>query len=250
MAINTKYKVNPSGTERCGSNSALPSFVLCPLPFANIHHIQHKKRLTVGTLLCGSLFFLLSTFLLSGCGTQVPIHRQLAPLPAGPICRVAVLPFINDSDYPLGDAIVNKVFATNFHKTGNYLILQEGDILKVYQQLQILPGIAPTLEQFQIIADRVNAQLLISGIVLEMREDRGEHGTLIPVIIMEAQIRDGRNGEVLWTTLHRRQGSDYKKTMHFGTIHSVTGLSSQMAEEIINLWYKKGLKQCDVLPQS
>ena len=202
------------------------------------------------SLLYGSLFILFSGFLLNGCGTGTTLHRQLAPLPYGPICRVAVLPFINDSDYPFGDTIINKVFATQFHEAGNYLVIQEGDILKVYQQLHILPGMEPSLEQFQIIADRVNVQLLITGIVMEMREDRGEQGANIPLIILEMQIRDGTNGEVLWTTYQRRQGLDYKKTMHFGTIQTVTGLSRQMSEEIINLWLNRGLKQCNVLPQS
>jgi len=198
----------------------------------------------------GSCLMLILTFLLSGCATRVPIHSQLAPLPPLPVCRVAVLPFINDSDFPLGDAIAYKVFATEFQTAGNYMVIQEGEILKVYQQLHILPGETPTLEQLQITADRVNAQLLITGIVMEMREDRGEYDTLIPEIIMEIHIRDGRSGEILWTAFHRRQGFEYKKTMHFGTIHTVTGLSRQMAEEIINLWFNKGLKQCDVLPQS
>lgn len=180
----------------------------------------------------------------------MPLYRQLAPLPADPVCRVAVLPFLNDSDFPLGDAIVSKVFTMQFQDSGNYLVIQEGDILKVYQQLHILPGVAPPLDQLQIIANRVNAQLLITGIILEMREDRGEHGTVNPMLIMDIQIRDGRSGETLWNTFHRRQGTDYKKTMHFGTIHTVTGLSRQMAEEIINLWLNKGLTQCDVSPQS
>ena len=215
------------------------AFVFC-------HVISGMHR----SLVYGSLILLLSSSLLGGCGTRVPLHRQLAPLPYGPICRVAVLPFINDSDYPFGDTIVNKVFEAQFHGAGNYLVIQEGDILKTYQQLHILPGMEPSLEQFQIIADRVNVQLLITGIIMEMREDPGEHGANIPLIILEAQIRSGTNGEVLWTTYHRRQGTDYKKTMHFGTIHTVTGLSRQMAEEIINLWLNRGLQQCNVSPQS
>lgn len=189
-------------------------------------------------------------FVFSGCSTKLPLHRQLAPLPPGPICRVAVLPFLNDSDYSFGDAIIYKVFATKFQDAGNFLVIQEGDILKVFQQLHILPGVEPSLEQKQIIADRVNAQLLITGIVMEMREDRGEHGTTIPFLVLEIQIRDGRSGEILWTAFHRRQGTDYKKTMHFGTIHTVTGLTAQMTDEIINLWFDKGLNQCDVLPRS
>ncbi len=202
------------------------------------------------------LFILLIGLLSNGCGTilpgsaQLPLHTQMKPLPPGPVCQIAVLPFLNDSEFPLADTIVNKVFTAQLQASGNYMIIQEGNILKAYQQLHILPGRAPNLEQLKIIANRVGAQLLITGIVLEAREDQGEHETVNPVLVMEIQIRDGRSGDILWTAFHRRQGTDYKKTMHFGTIHTVTGLSRQMAMEIINLWFKKGLTQCNVLPQS
>ena len=216
----------------------------------NVSYGGHDSSFVNATSLFHSFFLtLFCVFLLSGCGTQLPLHRQLAPLPAGPLCRVAVLPFLNDSDFPLGDSIVHKVFATQFMNSGNYLVIQEGDILKVYQQLHILPGLAPTLEQLQIIGDRINAQLLITGTIMAMREDPGEDRTVIPLIVMEIQIRDGRSGDVLWTAFHRRLGTDYQKTMHFGKIQTATGLSRQMAEEIINLWTEKGLKQCDVLPR-
>lgn len=191
-----------------------------------------------------------------GCGVHLPwnesfpLHRQMARMPPGPVCRVAVLPFVSDSDFPLADAIVSKVFATQFQSAGNFLVIQEGDILKVYQQLHILPGRTPTLDQLQIIADRVGAQFLITGIVLEMREDRGQHGTVNPVLALEVHLCDGRNGQTLWTAFHRRQGSYYTKTMHFGAVNTVTGLSRRVSEEIINLWFNKGLAQCDVSPQS
>lgn len=191
---------------------------------------------------------LLALVFSAGCAvrTEMPIHREMKPLPSASICRIAVLPFINDSKFPLADTLVAKVFSARLHEAGNYLVTQDGDVLKAYRQLQILPGGAPDLEQYRIIADRVNAQLLITGIVLDMREDRGDHGSVDPFAVIEVQIRDGRNGEVLWTTLHRRKGTDYKKTMHFGTIHTMTGLVRQMTEEIINLWFKKGLPQCNV----
>jgi hypothetical protein len=202
------------------------------------------------------LFLVLFVLLGTGCETllmrsdPLPVHRQLAPLPPGPICRVAVVPFLNDTDYPLADAIFHKVFAAQFQASGNYLVVQEGDILKIYQQLRLLPGETPTPEQLQIVGRRVNAQLLITGTVMEMRENRDRLGSTDPVIAAEIQIRDGNNGESLWTAYHRRQGIEYQKAMHFGTIHTITGLSRQMAMEIINLWQKKGLKQCDVSPRS
>jgi hypothetical protein len=196
--------------------------------------------------LCGLLW----TVFIAGCSTALPLHHEITALPSGPICRVAVLPFLNDSEYPLGDAVVSKVFAAQFQQSGDYMMVQDGEILKVYQQLRLLPGTEPSLEQYQIIADRINAQLLNTGILMEMREDRGEHNTVNPMLVLDIQLRDGRNGETLWTIFHRRQGTDYKKTMHFGTIHTMTGLSRQMAVEIINLLYEKGLVQCNVLPRS
>jgi hypothetical protein len=174
----------------------------------------------------------------------------MAPMPPGPVCRVAVLPFVSDADFPLADAIVNKVFATQFQNSGNFFLIQDGDVLKIYHQLHILPGMTPNLDQLQIIANRVGAQFLITGVVLEMREDRGPGGTVNPTLALQIQLCDGRSGQTLWTALHRRQGSYYTKAMHFGTINTVTGLSRQMAAEIINLWFEKGLAQCDVSPRS
>lgn len=176
---------------------------------------------------------------------KVPMHREAAPLPIGSGCRIAVLPFLNDSEFPQGGVLVQKVFASQLLSSGGYQLAPEGDIVKAYQQLRLLPGDSPTLEQMQIIADRVNAPLLLTGIVLEMSEGHSEHKTVNPQLIMEVELRDPDSGEILWTTFHRRKGTDYKKTMHFGTLHTMTGLSRQMAEEIINLWHEKGFSQCN-----
>jgi len=176
---------------------------------------------------------------------RVPMHREVSPLSSGTGCRIAVLPFLNDSEYPQGGVLVQKVFAAQLLSSGEHLLTPEGDIVKTYQQLHLLPGATPTLEQLRIVADRVNAPLLLTGIVLEMREKRSEHQTVNPQLTMEVELRDSVSGEILWTTFHRRNGTDYTKTMHFGTLHTVTGLSRQMAEEIINLWYEKGFSQCN-----
>jgi polysaccharide biosynthesis protein PelC len=173
----------------------------------------------------------------------------MRPLPAEPICRVAVLPFENESDYPLANVIAFKVFSAELQAAGNYLVVQEGDVRKIYQQLWILPGTQPTHEEMQIMAKRLNAQLLITGTVLEMRENPGENASANPMLALDVQIRDGRSSDPLWRTYHRRQGTDYRKAMHFGTIHTATGLSQQVSSEIISLWFKNGLRQCDVSPR-
>jgi polysaccharide biosynthesis protein PelC len=187
--------------------------------------------------------------LLAGCVIQPPYGQQLHSLPPGPLCRVAILPFQNESDYPLANALVAKVFAAELEAGSNYLLAQEGDVRKIYQQLRILPGRAATPEQMQILANRLGAQLLITGNVIEMREAPGNNAAVNPVLGLEVRIYDGASAVSLWHTYHRRQGTDYRTAMHFGTIHTATGLSQQVSREIINLWFKEGLTQCDVSPR-
>lgn len=201
------------------------------------------------------LLLLLLLFCLGGCTgllqrtDSLPMHRQMAPLPAGTICRVAVLPFLNDSDYPLAEVIFAKVLASQLIALGNYQFVPEGDVLKIYQQLRIMPNQVPTPEELEIIASRLEAQLLVTGKVIEMRENPGQQRSVNPLLAVDVMLRDGKSSEPLWGGYHRRQGTDYRTAMHFGTIQTVTGLSRQAAEEIIHLWFKKGLTQCNVSSQ-
>jgi hypothetical protein len=195
-------------------------------------------------------FLLLLMLFISGCATkELPFLQRLRPLPADEhICRVAVLPFTSESDYPQSAALVYKVLTAELTMLGNYIVTQEGDVDKLYLQLRIVPGQPPTREQLQILATRLDAQLLITGQVLEMRENKGAAKSVNPVLAMRLDILDGQTADVLWSVYHRRQGLDYQEVMHFGTINSVAGLCKQVGLEILNLTFKKGLPQCDVSP--
>jgi hypothetical protein len=186
--------------------------------------------------------------LVSGCAQQLPNLQRLSPLPPGPICRVAVLPFESDSDYPLASLIASMVFSAQLTATENFIVAQAGDVHKIYQQLRILPGYPLTQEQYRILGSRLNVQLLITGKVIKMQENPAAKGGVNPVLTLQIDILDGSTAKTLWSTYHHRQGLDYQKAMHFGTIHSVTDLSQQVAVEIINLWFKQGLTPCDVSP--
>lgn len=186
--------------------------------------------------------------MMGGCGARLPNLSRLAPLPSGPVCRVAVLPFASQSDYPASDAIAYKVFSSELSQMSTYLTSQEGDIRALYRQYKIFPWQEPTQEQLKILAGRLDAQLLIVGTVTEMREDRVGKESVNPVVALQLQILDGRTAKTLWSTFHRRQGLEYQKALHFGMIHSVSDLCRQVSLEIINVWFDQGLTRCDILP--
>lgn len=192
---------------------------------------------------------LLALCLVSGCAGRLPYFQTHAPLPRGPLCRVAVLPFANDTDFHLGGAIYHKVFQAELISRTDYVLIQEGDIRSVYRQFRLFPGHQLTTEQLALFGDRLDAQLLVTGTVSEMRENPGEHRTVNPVLAQTVRVHDARSGEVLWSTYHRREGSEYRKAMHFGKVYTVTGLAQRVAQEILQLWLEQGLTTCDVSPR-
>ncbi len=213
--------------------------------FSRMGGTVHLRR--IDWFLCSLL-----ALLISGCGfvgiggPELPLMREMNPLPSDNVCRVAVVPFVNQTEYPLGDLVVTKAFTARLLSSGKGGLIQEGDVLKVKQQMRLFPSQAPDIEQLQIIADRIGAQFLVTGVIKEMREDPLKQGVVNPKLFFEIQLRDGKTGDMLWNVVHRRQGLEYQKTMHFGTIYSMTGLARQMSEEIITLMNEKGFSLCNV----
>ena len=203
-------------------------------------------------------FFSVSCFVLfvGGCGVvsvveselELPILQRLRPLPVEPACRVAVLPFVNESDYPSAEIISYKVFSSVFSEMNNSWLAQEGDIRKIYQQLRVFPGQTLNQEQLELLANRSNVQLLIVGTVIEMEENQGRNDTVNPVLTLRIKIIDSLSSETLWETYHHRQGVDYRKVLHFGQINSIAGLCQQVSKEIISQWLEKGFPLCNVFP--
>lgn len=212
----------------------------------NFSRRQHN-RLEVFCLcfLMGGLLFLIS-----GCSMKPGTLQRLNTIPAKRICSVAVLPFVSEVDYPLAATIAYKEFSTELNDLSDYRIIQEGDVRKLYQQIRIWPGRSPTQEEFQILARRLDAQILFIGHITQMRENPGFGGKINPVVAMRIDVLDGNTAEILWSIYLRRQGMDYQKIMHFGINSSVAGLCQQISKEIIHQLFQKGLNQCNVTPLS
>ncbi|NDY41527.1 hypothetical protein G3N55_01490 [Dissulfurirhabdus thermomarina] len=188
---------------------------------------------------------LLGLALLSAPGCSgLPAVHELAPLPAAGACRVAVLPFRNETRYPVGAVLVYRVFLAELVQAGRFDVVQEGDVREVLRgHLRLLPGQDPLWEHMPILHDRLGADLVVSGRVMEM-DDQGRGGGVNPVLAIRLEIRDGASGRLLWETYHRRDGQHYRKVLHFGLINSMTALARQMAREVLDEWTKRGLRGC------
>jgi hypothetical protein len=186
-------------------------------------------------------FFLLAG--ISACSQHVPVIQKLDSLPDRETCKIAVLPFLNESSFAQGGAILNTIFLSELVDTGKFQVIQEGDILEVYRQLLIYPNELPNREQLEMMGGRLNADLYIGGIVQKM-STQSSGAFSDPEITLVLLIYDGKSGKLLWTTYHRRRGNDYQKIMHLGRITTIAGLAHRMSQETITDWFAKGLTSC------
>lgn len=184
--------------------------------------------------------------LVSACSLKdSPTVLKQGPLPdGGKICRVAVLPFINQTEYREGDDIFGRVFISELVNSGNYQVAQEGDVRKFYQQMKMLPNRALSGEQLRALADMLGVQIVVAGTIVEM-QDKGRFGQrLDPSIAVVSRIIEGASGRTLWVTYNRREGMQYRQIMHFGLVNSVTSLARRVSAEILEAWHKEGFLKC------
>jgi hypothetical protein len=191
-------------------------------------------------------FYFLLVFLLlacSACAVYAPSPEKKNGYECDPVCRVVFLPFINSSRFEQGNVIVQRILGAELTRIGGAEVASEGDVRNIYRELRIFPNQHPDIEQIKVIGSRLDAQIIISGRISEMEEKMGDN-YVNPVLGVMLQVYDGKSGKSLWSTYHRKEGSDYRKIMHFGLVNTVTQLSRIMADEIIEQWFAEGMKRC------
>lgn len=176
----------------------------------------------------------------ASCSQKDPKIVQLAPLPES-ICRIAVMPSINKTEYRDGDVLFYRVFTSELSRDTEFDLVQEGDIRKVFRQIGLSPGLQlPDYDQLRIIGDHIKSDILLSSVILQMQEVslKGEN---IPFMTVKVDILDSKTGKTLWSIYHMGDGTQYRKAMHFGVITTITQLSRQISEEIIVKLHSEGL---------
>ncbi len=193
------------------------------------------------------VLILVLTLLLGSCALfrKPPVVLKMAELPlAGEVCRIAVLPFTNQTEYSMAETMFSRFFVSALIEEGNYLVAQEGDVRRILLQMHVMPGQELSSEQIRAVADRLGAQIVISGAVLEMRDKISYGKKLEPSLAVVLRIMEAASGRTLWVTYNRAEGRDYRNIMHFGVINSVAALAQKVSVEILKVWENEGLKEC------
>jgi hypothetical protein len=153
------------------------------------------------------------------------------------ICKIAVLPLINDTEYRQGGVIFYRIFVAELNKVKGLAISQEGDVRKIYRQMRVDPKQTPDMEQLIILGDRLGVQAFITGKIIKMSEKKGQMDAK-PVMAVNMKMLNAANGRIMMTTYESETGEDYRKVMHFGLVNTITELASLMSQKISEKWFK------------
>jgi len=163
----------------------------------------------------------------------------LTETPPARVCRVAVLPFENQTETTAAGLMLYRIFLSALANSSEFTAVEEGTIRRILLRGKVYPGqpISPEIRDMIIRATRVDA--LISGEVVEAVEEKDRVH-----LAFSLRVREGATGRTLWSTYYAKSGEDYRKVMHFGEIDTLTGLASRMVTEILKSWHAKGLGGC------
>jgi len=182
--------------------------------------------------------------MLFACGKHLPITYRSPLAGKAKVCRVAVLPFSNESKYPMGGLLLYRVFLAEVIASRRFVVVGEGDVRKVMAQQRLVPGETPGDEFYRALVEGLGVDVVVTGRVIQMEEVR-KGREVEPRVAFWIEVRDAKNGRVIWSTYNRKKGGDYRKLMHFGVISTVTALAKRMCDEVLRDWEKEGLGGCE-----
>ncbi len=207
--------------------------------------VGHGKRVygSVGIF----IFLLLAGFLMISCssaGSGKAITRVAGGRLQNRMCRIVLLPFVNESQSQQLDVQAYRIFLAEIVKSGIFKVVPEGDLKDFFYRNRINQQ---TIWDRKLIA-KLAQQLDVDGaLVVYIRDSnlvRGSYGSQLTFVSMQIELHDARSGRLVLSSFMRRQGSDYTKVLHFGVVDTVSGLLQRMAREIIGIWEEEGVSGC------
>lgn len=187
---------------------------------------------------------LVCALVVAACVSSSPPDVQcLLKTPPRSICRIAVLPFVNHTGYSQGDLMLYRIFVAELNRRGGFTVIQEGDVRKIFRQMQLNPMESPGYEQTLVLADRLGVDAMISGEIVTMEEEAGMRETK-PVLAVDMKVLPAGATRPWLTVHHRRTGAEYRKLLHFGLVNTMTSLAVLVSDEILDIWFAQGLTPC------
>jgi TolB-like protein len=143
---------------------------------------------------------------------------------------VAVIPFFNRSGRRYAGEIMVLHFIRELGRFGNFHLIEPGVIRQVFLEFRIVMEDGVSLSQADVLFGAINADLILSGRVIEYEDYQGSYGK--PKVEFSAQLIERKSREVVWSSNSYNAGDDGVFFFDRGRVNTAHVMASQMTRLI------------------
>ena len=143
---------------------------------------------------------------------------------------VAVIPFFNRSGRRYAGEIMVLHFIRELGRFGNFHLIEPGVIRQVFLEFRIIMEDGVSLSQADVLFGALNADLILSGRVIEYEDYQGTYGK--PKVEFSAQLVERKSREIVWSSNSYNTGDDRVFFFDRGRVNTAHVMASQMTRLI------------------
>ena len=144
------------------------------------------------------------------------------------VYTLAVIPFFNLSERKNAGELLALHFIRQLRQVGNFRVIEPGVIRQSLLNLRVIMADGISLANTDLVFPRLNADLILSGRVLDYQDYQGTDGT--PKVDFAAQIIERRSREVVWTIKSYGTGDEGVYFFDWGSVNTAHAMAAQMVQ--------------------
>lgn len=152
--------------------------------------------------------------------------------------KVAIAPFFSISERKYVGEIMGLHFARGLKRAGYFDVIEPGVVRQSFLELRIVMEQGVSLANAELILDMLNADLVVSGKVIDYEDYQGIWGK--PKVSFSAQLIERKSRDVMWSSHSYNEGDDGVFFFDRGRVNTASAMTSQMIQAIGKIMFEDG----------
>jgi len=149
---------------------------------------------------------------------------------------IAVVPFFNISERKYAGDIMTTHFVRELNAFENFNVVEPGAVKETLLSMRIIMKDGISLADADLIFSRLNADLILTGLVLDYQDYQGATGK--PKVNFSVLVIDRKSREVVWTSKSYNEGDDGVYFFDIGRVNTAHAMASEMVQAVVKMMVK------------
>lgn len=150
---------------------------------------------------------------------------------------IAVVPFLNESERKYAGDIIALQFVEQLEMVNNFTVIEPGVVRQQLLSLRIIMDDGVSLANADMIFNSLNADLIITGKVLDYMDSSGMYGA--PKVDFSVIAIDRKSREIVWNSKSYNSGDDCVFFFDAGRVNTAHTMASEMVRHVRDLMIER-----------